>query len=479
MRYRKSLLVACISVISTTANALDFEQAYQKMLSNNGQFRAELQNLKAAGADAWQAKSRLLPNVYITGRYGLNEEYRETIRDSELNDVFESTNQKATPEDDALEPLALEGLRYRGDSVPVQDEYLTGDASINIEQALIDVEKIYQAKQLSSQKKEAYFRLLLLRESLILELVDAYTGFLSAQDLHQIAIKELAVLEKHRSLTTKRFDQGLGNSTDVQEAESRYQLVRAELLQSESDIVRYARELDVLIAETYSQLAHLTSSFNPADIAEPNFDEFDNIETNDTLLAAQKVKSAKYNLRATQSRFLPTLQIAGRSRYFEQENSLFGDENERITNSLMLELQMPLFAGFGKVAQAKSAKHRFKSEQELASYSKQQALADYQINQMSYEASYKRLQALKQAYQFSQSAQQLREKGYLEGLSSNLDLLDSVRDSFRSERQYRAAIYEYFRKYFRFHASYRELEIGDIEYFNQFLTKKTGEQESE
>lgn len=479
MRYRKSLLIACFSAISCSANALNFEQAYQKMLSNNGQFRAELQNVKAAGADSWQAKSRLLPNIYITGRYGLNEEYRETIRDSELNDVFESTQQKATPEEDALEPLKVEGLRYRGDSVPVQDEYLTGDASINIEQALIDVEKIYAAKQLSSQRKEAYFRLLLLRESLILKLADAYTGYLSAKDLYKIAIKELAVLEKHRSLTTKRFNEGLGNSTDVQEAESRYQLVRAELLQSESDIVRYARELDVLIAETYNDLAHLSDKFSPDELDKPSFEDIDTLETNDTLFAEQKVKSAKYNLRATQSRFLPTLQIAGRSRYFEQENSLFGDENKRITNSVMLELQMPLFAGFGKVAQAKGAKHRFKSEQELANNSRQQALADYQINQMSFEASYKRLQALKQAYQFSQSAQQLREKGYLEGLSSNLDLLDSVRDSFRSERQYRAAIYEYFRKYFRFHASYRELTVEDIQYFNQYLIEEIGEQESE
>ena len=112
------------------------------------------------------------------------------------------------------------------------------------------------------------------------------------------------------------------------------------------------------------------------------------------------------------------------------------------------------------------------SVQYVAQNSKLRAQSDFEIGKAQFVTSYNRLKALEAAYSASEGALNLREKGYLEGLSSNLDLLDALRDTYRAERLYTTAVYEYFRQYYQFIATHREITDSDILFFNKFLAKE-------
>ncbi len=297
-----------------------------------------------------------------------------------------------------------------------------------------------------------------------------YTGYLEATELEIITGRELNALNRHKELTSKRFEDGLGTATDVGEAGSRYQLVYADFLQAQFEVQRTVKQLEALLAGASGRLAKLAPDFSISKLSLPDLPSIEFDSTHDTLLAKQQVRSAKYQLKQTTSQFLPVLRLAGRSRYFDQQDSIFGPESQTISNSVMLELEVPIFAGFGRVAQRSNAKHELRAAKALEQDVLLESQSSFDIAKLNLQLSFSRLKALEAAYTASKSALTLREKGYLEGLSSNLDLLDALRDTFRSERLFRSAVYEFFRQHYQFVSTYREISDEDIDFFNTFLT---------
>lgn len=441
-----------------SAYALDFEKAYQQVLSNNAEYRAQLFRLKSAKADVRSARSQLLPQVSFNGSYTLSEENRQTLVGTSGLSV-----------DDVGAPLPVNPRSFAGNQLPFGDDFGNGDATLTIEQVLFDLSTWYSVKEVSSQKKASYYQLLRLRKNLILELVTVYTRYLGAVARKRVTSEELKALANHRTLTTRRRDDDLGTATDVNEADSRYQLVYSDFLQLDFEIKQALKQLSVLLGEDLGAPIGLREQFSISELGEPNFSDVVFNETHDTLLAKQEVTTAKLRVKQSNSKFLPTLRLTGRSRYLDQELNLFQPEDRRFTNSVALELEIPLFAGFGNVARSKSDRFEFKARESTLENTLKEAKSDFEIKKLNFEISYQRLNAVEAAFNASKSALKLREKGFLEGLSSNLDLLDAFRDTYRTDRLYQTALYDYFRNYYEFIASYREIEESDIDFLNRFL----------
>ena len=455
------LPVLALMCFATQADALDFKEAYEQVLSNNGEYRAQVSRLKAAKADVWAARSQLLPQISLSGNVGVSDENRQTLVGTSGLSV-----------NDVGEPLPINSRTFAGNELPFGDTFNNGDATLSIEQVLFDLSTWYAAKEASSEQKASYYQFLRLREGLILELVTTYTNYLDARQRKLITESELKALANHKTLTQRRQDDGLGTATDVNEADSRYQLVYADFLQTDFEVNQALRQLDVLLGSRVEAATGLQPDFSIRLLDEPDFNNVEFTDTHDTLLAKQDVKSAQFRSKQSSSKFLPTLRLTGRSRYLDQEESLFQPEDRRLTNSVMLELQVPLFASFGNVSRKKSDRLELEARKALEENSMEQARSEFEISQLNFRSSYERLKALEAAFRASKAALKLREKGFLEGLSSNLDLLDALRDTFRTERLYQTGIYEYFRQYYQFAASYREINDDDIDFLNNFLMKE-------
>ncbi len=87
----------------------------------------------------------------------------------------------------------------------------------------------------------------------------------------------------------------------------------------------------------------------------------------------------------------------------------------------------------------------------------------------SVQSSRRRVETFKLAYEQSLLALNLRRKGYLEGLSSNLDLLDAFRDAFRSRRQWLQSRYRYLIDYLTLYTLSRTVDDDVIRRMDSYL----------
>ncbi len=445
--------------LSSTAYALDFETAYQLMLQNNGEYQSALQAHKASEYEAKSAVSRYLPSVSVSGNYGRTDERIETV-DQSFDEELAGNTSSGDP--------SLSGINFESSSVPEQGSYNSGSASLDITQPIFDTARLNNIRRTKSQSREAYFEWLEVREDLVLRLLQSYTNVLNASDEYAILTKELADLKEHRQLTQRRHDQGLGTLTDLHESESRYELVKAEQLSAQFDRERFLRELDVLVGQKVDSVESMSTDFKPAlDIAIEN--GVDPIIDNEVLLAEQKVKTATHELKRRKSAFSPTLNLRAQSTFNTSEFSNVSAEEDRQSNRLFLELEIPLFAGFGNVASVKSARHRLRAERATLLNTKRNVDARLKNNRENYQVNYSRLKAFERAYLASQKALKLREKAFLEGISSNLDLLDAVRSTYRAERSWRDALYRFINSKIALIASVREVSDADISRLNELF----------
>lgn len=457
-----------IGVFSSSVYAMDFQSAYDLMLKNNGDYQAELHQYKASRYDAGEALSNYFPSVSLSADYGHSQGYNKAFDQPIINGMGNSINE--TDGSEVSEPSLAGGVRFDGLAVSSQGEYDSGSATFNLTQPIINKALWNNVSRAKSQSKESYYELLIKRETLILELLKAYTNLLNAKDEQRILSEELAALDKHRNLTKRRHEEGLGTLTDVYEAESRYKLAAASLLSARFEIGVFTRELEVLVGEKISDVDQVLGSYVASlDIGLEGFDP-ENIKNNNILLAEQSVKTALYERRRRRSAFLPTLNFRAQSSYNRSEFSNISNESDNQSNRLFLELEVPLFSSFGNFAAVKSATHTLKSEKALLRDTLNQERNAMVNSRLNYRTSYERLVAFEDAYKASKQALDLREKSFLEGLSSNLDLLDAVRDTYRSERSWRDAVYALINSKMELIASIREISDADIDDVNAIFT---------
>ena len=446
--------------------AYDFKSLYEMMLKNNGAYQSALLRYEASKYDAGRATASFFPSITFNGGYGKVSEKNENIDQPFANsNVDTSSSESASP--------SLDGINFDGSSVPNQGDFDSVSASIDILQPIIDKQRWNNIRRSKSQAKESFYDFSVERERLILSLLSVYTSILNANDEFRILKNELNDLKKHQKLTKRRHEEGLGTLTDVYEAQSRLQLAESDFLQAKFDQKRFRNELSVLVGKKVEWLNQVNDGFEiTLDNALIEAD-LDGVDSNDVKLAKQRVKSAKYELRRRKSSFSPTLNLTAQSSFNSTSFSRVSNETNNYSEQVMLELTIPLFSSFGNYADVKSASSLLEAEKALLINTELESNNNIQTSLESYETSYYRLIALQNAYLSSKKALVLREKAFLEGVSSNLDLLDALRDSYSAERSWRSAIYEFIESKLMLIGSYREINDVDIDNVNSvFLTKR-------
>ena len=444
--------------VNSNAQALDFETAYKLMLENNGEYQAALLNYKASKFDTKVAVSNYLPSVDLNGNYGRTNERIETR--NQLSDDSTDANNNST------------GVDFDDEIVNEEGSFNSGSVSLDITQPIFNKSLLSNIKRTKSLSKEAYYEWTELHENLILRLLETYTNFLNATDEYLILSKELDALEQHRQLTKKRHDQGLGNLTDLYESDARYELAKAEQLSAEFNKDRFLFDLEVLTGIEIKNVQPLFTQFRPTvDSGLSSFD-IETVSDGEVLLAEQRVKTASHELKQRKSAFAPILNLRAQSTYSTSEFSDVSSDQDSQSERVFLELEIPLFAGFGNVAGVKGARYRLSAQQASLLDIKRGFNAEFETNRRNYQISYQRLKSFERAYLANKKALELREKAFIEGLSSNLDLLDSVRSAFLAERSWRESLYGFINSKMALISSIKEINSSDIQGFNNYFKEQ-------
>ena len=451
------LFVLLLSLLnSNQVFALDFSEAYAQLLRHNLSYRRAKLDLEADRTLIAQARANLLPTISASASTGF-------IR----NDV-------SNLEDPSIDPLALndeQQIDFDGETRRREDY------GINLRQPIYNRALSVRLRQAKSQVLESELRLQRVLDEQLLNLAEVYLGLQQAKLNTDISQRELDSINAHRLLTNDRQQIGLGTKSDALEALSRYKTAQVDLLEDQKRIELFRKRLQrILRTEQGSfsskmlkgtQFAKAVFNENINTLIKKNIDQ--NI---DIRLQKHVVESAKLAVKLDRVDGGLTLDLVASSRRTKTEAFEAGDEDERSDDRVLLELNLPLFAGFGKSAKIRESKLRYEAEQlELENEIDTQSERIHEAYR-SKEIAYKKMQSLEEAFLSSDKALKLREEGFLEGLTNGLEVLNAFRDKHRSERSWREAQFEYLTEFIRLNIALGKVSIEDIKLIDEYFQEK-------
>lgn len=467
MRLKKRIL--CLTLMTvyplvySSAQALTFSDAYQRLLEKNLSYQRAKLDYLADKSQVTQARARLLPTIDVTGAKGYIQENSLNLEEEQDEQEAVQAASQADAEEKDEPDLSLE-------------ERKRDELAIRFRQPIYNRNLSMQLKRAKSEAFESELRLRGILEQQLARLSEIYFGVLNAGRALHIAQRERDEVNRHQDLSQQRFEAGLNNKADVYESISRLKVAEADLLSAQKVFDDALHRLLNLLRLNKDEFDLPNININKVNIALELPDLFELIEEGladnvEYKLQQQLVTSAKYALKADRAAMLPSLDLTASRSRTETEALEIGDELSTDDRRVMLELNIPLFRGFGNLGRAREAKYRYQAEQLELENTKANIEESIREGYTAVSNAYKRMLSLESAYQNSELVLDLRKDGYIEGLVSNLDLLNAYRDKHRSETSWQQSIFDYLDSMVKLHILLGQLDTEYVTHIDQYFSK--------
>jgi outer membrane protein len=318
--------------------------------------------------------------------------------------------------------------------------------SLNLTQSLYDNETAGNIDTAEASTEAELARLQAARQQLILRTAENYFAVLAAQDNVEFAYAERTAIARQLEQAQKRFEVGLIAITDVHEAQARFDTAEAQAILAENLLENAYQSLAVITGDvTIRDLARVGDNLDMV-VPEPaDSERWVNaaLEFNRDLLAARRdLDAARFERRKRSKRGYPTLDLVASYADNDVDDDLLGD-SQQDDLTLSLQFEMPLYTG-GRISAEQSesesqfvaAKNNVLLQTRLASQLSRTAYLDV-VSGIS------QVKALKQALESSNVALEATRAGFEVGTRTSIDVLVSLRETYRAERDYASARYEY------------------------------------
>ena len=308
------------------------------------------------------------------------------------------------------------------------------------------------------------------RQDLIVRLATAYFNVLGAEDNLKFATAEKEAIGKQLEQSKKRFEVGLIAITDVKEAQASYDTSVAQEIEARNLHSAELEALAVILGRYTTNISPMVENI-PLIIPEPA-----NIKlwTDNALQNNLALQAAKYNFQASQkkvdadlSEHYPNLGLSARSDYSDPDGGRF--DGETTDTAITLQLNIPIYSGgntSAKHRQSVALKERARSLKEKAHRQTLQQTRDAYLGVTSTIAQVK---AFQQALLSSQAAYEATQAGFEVGTRTAIDVLTTLREVYRAERDYARARYNYVINTLRLKQAAGTLSIDDGKAINTFL----------
>lgn len=344
---------------------------------------------------------------------------------------------------------------------------------LTLTQALFNWSAFKQMDQASQQVALAQAQYGIAGEDLILRVARAYFGVLSAQDAVRSATAENEAVGRQLEQAKERFDVGLSAITDVQEAQARFDLTVAELINAERQRDAAREVLAEVAGVEGREIAVLQDEIplpapNPADVQQWVDTA---LEGNLGLLSARHAATAaEAGVAVAKGGRLPTLNAQGVYSDGRSETGVFPADN--IDQRVGVQLSLPLFSGLSTQSQIRQAAGLF--EQRKAELEANKRLVQRQTRD-AYQgvmAGAARVRALNQAVLSSRTALEASETGLEVGTRTAIDVLNAQQQLFLAERNALQARYDYLVAMLTLKRAAGRLNRADLEEIEQLLVRR-------
>ncbi len=434
MRVHGVLALCLLALGPSLSKAADLSQLYQQAITADPQLAAAEAGLRAAEAEAEQARAGLLPSIVLSA----------SQTDSSTTGVSSGT--------------------------PAQDSE-TGATALSLTQPLYRQDRWIQKHQGQLGHEIAQLQLEAAHQALALRLAQAYFGVLGAADNLTLAQAEQKAVSRQLEQARQRFKVGLIAITDVNEAQARYDLSLAQEIAAEAELDRAREELAEIIDQTPQQLHPLREGMvltNPQPASRQVW--IDRAFNNNLGIQIQQLQleQAREEIARQRAGHYPTLDLVATQTDSQVESAGVTVSDVQDT-SVSLQLTLPLYVGGATAAGTRVAQGRM--EQALSALESERRAVRRQASQgyLAVLSDISRVKALRQALKSSQTALQATEAGFKVGTRTIVDVLNAQQALYRAQRDLSQAQYGYLLNWLNLKQAAGNLSEHDIDQINDLL----------
>ncbi|MBN1928506.1 MAG: TolC family outer membrane protein [Chlorobiaceae bacterium] len=413
-RFRASLLVLAaliLPVAPSEAEPLSLRKAYQHALEYDAQYRSAEADTRIAKEEVSKAFAAFLPNIKSSVSRGRNRTDSATLSGTQ------------------------EGLYYN-----------TVSQSLTLRQPLLNLGSIASYKQARAvkAKSEALFRSE--HASLMVRTAEQFCNALFAEENVAFAEAQVKATREQLEQSKKRYANGFGTITEINEAQAGYDLAIADQADAIAGLEHSRRELERITGIYTGELCRL----DPKKLVLEG-PELRDVEAWVALArehsgligaARQEVEIARKEIDKTKASRYPQIDLwAGRSYSVSENNYTIGSTYD--TWSFSVQLSTPIYTGGYTSASIRQAKaRRIKAYEEL-NRQERQSVSDVRRYYHAQLNSIVQVRAFEQALRSAEIALEGTRKGFMAGFRTNAEVLDAVTKLYDIRRSLSRARYQY------------------------------------
>lgn len=412
MNFRKKLATALVfSTVLAAPGALQavtLAETYQLALKSDPVLAASEAQYQATLTSRPQARSALLPQINAQAAY-----YDKDASYKDASPFFQDSGFSRT------------------------------SWGIGLDQALLNRQAWVKLSQAGIAGAEAEARIVAERQNLIVRTAEAYFDVLSAQDNLKFARAEKEAIGRQLEQTQERFRVGMIAITDVKESQAQSDLAIAQEIDAQNQLDIALEKLKVITGEV-DDLQPLKDSAMEIPVSPESASAWVDLALENSLsLKAEELslEGARKEIASRRAEHYPTLGLS--ADYGVQDDSDGFSKGETTDVTVGLELLLPLYAGgltSARVAEAKQLAAQVTAQYELQ---KRQTISQTRASYLSVTSGKSRVLALRRALESTQTAAEATEAGFKVGTRTSVDVLLALRETYRAQRDYSRARYDY------------------------------------
>lgn len=401
------LLMLCAGPVQ----ALGLLDAYDLAVRNDPTFQAAIEERAAGEENRALGRSALLPT--------LSWNYNNSRNESEVTQASTRTDR----------------------------DYRSYAATLTLQQPLLDYEAYARFRQGAAQALFSDERFRSKSQYLAVRLLSAYSQALLAQERIELSRAQKRAFAERLQLNQRLLKGGEGTRTDVLETQARLSMAVAEEIEAQDNQDAALRELEAMLGEPLQigQLAPLAAHFVIQPLEPQRFESWRELAlANNPELASQHhaLTSAEYEVERKRAGHLPKLSLYASSRQTSSDSeSTYNQKYD--TNSVGIQLTVPLFAGGSVSASTRQAARQLSQAQYELDAQTASTLVDLrkQFNLNSSAAA--KVRAYEMAVESAGALVQATQKSVSGGERVNLDVLDAEQQLFSAKRDLAESRYAY------------------------------------
>ena len=358
-----------------------------------------------------------------------------------------------------------------------QNNFESYNYSVNVSQPIYRKQIRAQFEQAKSQVAQADKQLVLAQQSLILRTSKAYFDVLLAQDKIDLIGAQKAAINKQLEQAKANFEVGTATITDFNEAQARFDLVKAQEIAALNDLEVKKRAIQSVIGNLPQPLVGVRQDLvaqSPEPVEMEKWVEVAQQSNLTIALQQQAVEIAAQEVERQNAGHFPTLDaVAGyEDKYANGTATGLGSGSDITSASIGLQLQIPIYQGgfvSSKVREAVANKQKALDDLEAA---KRQADLETRSAYLNLASSVAQIKAYEQALSSSQSQLDSTNLGYEVGVRTSVDVLNAQQQYFSAKRDLLQSRYTYLVNILSLKSAVGLLSEADLESVNQQLVSR-------